>query len=507
MDKKDHDTAKAHPIKNIDRLPFTIVAAMLGVAIVVAMRAWAISFPTLHFDHVIPLEVIKGMRLRDDFNTDWALAELPSHFKYAQLNFSSYLIAGRLWSGVLERIGINPSDTIEQLRLFSALCSVLVTCLLAAVSTKLGGRIAGVAAFLLAAILPILVQDAIYARPETFLALLTTIFVALLVLRSPDATLAAAFVFGVMLACKISSALLGPALALALLLGDEKTKILGPALIRRGVLSVTLAIAGFALGAPQALVDPAAFFGGIKALSAQYTSLHPPHGVIDPNPVKSFLWSSAYMLSTWGPGVILVSAFGLYSVFRRDPRTGAILSLVVVPTFLLFMVTAVFFERNLSHVTPALCIAFGLGVARLVALRPLVGSAVAVCSLLLPGILTTVLLVDVIPGNAKARVESDLAKLEARCNSKSRFVLPLSRDGFDDAVRELRASGQAGLIHTPIWRGDWDDRYFAALGELPDIKPVTLIRHPLDSLPTSTLQVYLGSGDRVFWYGDGDCRP
>ena len=348
-----------------DRAELVGLLAVLTVAAV--LRLSYLSEDYGHPDEVIATKVVAALRANGDWDSNWARADLDSDFRYDQYNFSSYHYAVHLFSLLVDALPGTTSwgterEGLSLHRLFSALLAIVAVGQVAWIGRKLAGPVAGVGAGAGAALLPLLVQDAHYARPEAFTTVLTLLVVALSWPRaawSPRRLIVAGVLVGLLVACKVSM------LALAWLplvaLWPVKDYRAGwsraaaaPALVGMGVLI------GFYLGAPYALINPVAYLSGINHLMVQYAGLHPPYGLIEGGPVGIMI--VRYAAATAGWVGLAFGIIGAASLVRS--RQWAVLALIAAPLAVFcayFATRTVFFERNLSHVAPLACVLAGLG--------------------------------------------------------------------------------------------------------------------------------------------------
>lgn len=128
-----------------------------------------VSGPYWHPDEPITKGVVSHLCQSGDFDANWRKADVPKDFKYDQYNFASYHMALSLYAG------ITGSTEIARLRLFSATCCFLTVCAVLLLGLNKANRDIAFPAALFSATTLILVQDAHYARPESFLTLLTVL--------------------------------------------------------------------------------------------------------------------------------------------------------------------------------------------------------------------------------------------------------------------------------------------------------------------------------------------
>jgi 4-amino-4-deoxy-L-arabinose transferase-like glycosyltransferase len=317
-----------------------------------------------HPDEPIAVRVVRYMHQSGDWDTNWRKAELPPMFKYDQYNFSSYLYAALLFA---EAVG---SFEVWTLRLFSAICAGLTVFVLALVAWKSRRVLILFTATLLTALAPILVQDAHYARPEAFTALLTMLVVWLCWPRETAPVwraLLAALLVGVVCACKVSQVFFAwmPLLPLVDAWGKS-----GPRRgwrLALGIAGVGLMLCvGFVATVPGVVRHPDVWLHGLAVLKQQYSSFHPGQSHPGGTPVGDLLFR--YFGATLGwTTMALFLLGGLAQLRRRAWHTLLLVWLPVLVFFAYFAIGPVFFERNLSHVIPLYLLGAGYGTAALYA--------------------------------------------------------------------------------------------------------------------------------------------
>jgi 4-amino-4-deoxy-L-arabinose transferase-like glycosyltransferase len=352
----------------VDRCPAARWWLAAGFAAAIGLAA-LLRFPYLrndypHADEVITVGVARSMHHSGDWDTNWAKAELPPHFKYDQYNFSSYLYA-TFWFAKL-----TGSFELWNHRLFSAICSVLAAGLLALMAWRTRPPHIALGAAFLVALAPILVQDAHYARPEAFATLLTT---AIVLLCWPTSTprawpaLAAAFLVGLLCACKVSMLFFAWMPAYPLLVAWRNRRFQGTSRLAAALAAVGLSTAlGFAAGAPGALKNPGAWRYGVQKLFEQYSGMLPGFSHAAGGPTGDLLLQ--YFGTTLGWATMLLFVIGGLTYLAR--RSWNELFLVYLPPLAFmayFSCKSVYFERNLSHVVPLYLLGAAYGIQTLIA--------------------------------------------------------------------------------------------------------------------------------------------
>ncbi len=343
---------------------------VLLVIVAFGFRAAHYSENYGHPDETITVEVVGHMRSSGDWDTNWAKANLEPGFRYEQYNFASYLHAT---FGFYRLVKVIPAldewrsrdGGFWVYRFFSVILATLAVMQTWWLARRIGGARVGLAAGALVAVLPGLVQDAHYARPEAFVTVLTLAAVVLGLPRgkfSAWRVFGAAVIIGVAVACKISMLALAW-LPLVALIPVERGVVAG----RRhwaGAVGLTLTglIFGFAAGAPDAVAHLEIYARGVLYLAQQYAGLHPPHSPMVDKTAEGLL--TGYYVSTLG-GLGLAAGLGGAMALGWQRRGRECVALVgpVVLFVGYFCTRSVFFERNLSHVLPLGCVLMALGLA------------------------------------------------------------------------------------------------------------------------------------------------
>ncbi|WBQ13418.1 hypothetical protein L2D00_01730 [Hyphomonadaceae bacterium BL14] len=116
--------------------------------------------------------------------------------------------------------------------------------------------------------------------------------------------------------------------------------------------SVLGCIAGIAIGAPEALADPAGTFDGIRALMQQYSGAHYPFGRPDGNASVRILHSFNQTQSHIGFITIVLSAFSLFFAIKKQSWAIAFIAASSFLFLIYFSIKPVFFARNFSFLIP-----------------------------------------------------------------------------------------------------------------------------------------------------------
>lgn len=488
-------------------------ALVLLLVLAAALRFGSLGFDYGHPDEVISVEVAKRVAATGSLDTNWRLATtLPAVYRYPQYNFSGYLLAA---AGLLavERWFVPGTDPLLWLRTCSAFLGTLVILLTYLAGRRLFGTAAALCAAVLVAVNPLLYQDGLYARPETFVTALALLVVFLAAAPGPATAprarasrIAAAFLYGVLLASKVSMLLLAPLLLLAVT-GRADTPPDPPRHPAAAWLShvwgsgkwlALAAVAGFAAGAPYALVHPGDYLSGIKTLQTQYGVGHWPYGSPEGDIIERLGYSADYFHATTGWLIPAALAGGVVALRRREYRALIVL-LVAVLTLLRFSTYPAFFERNVSHVVPFFALFAGYALAALVeaasrsrAVRP--AALVLVLGLVaLPSASTTARLRwQELPGTPKKLLEAKRAALERELNIRA---TPLEWVASVTGMRHAIGDRCDGPILVEMrFAGEDKSEQFSRQLQAEAFHVVARMDATFSDVPTSSLQTYFTPG-------------
>jgi hypothetical protein len=332
---------------------------LAACAVFVYLRA-----PAGHYDHpdeIITARIVEHIFATGVWDTNWALADLPENLKYDQYNFSSYIVASAAIIRAIEPIrhafGLT-LDLVVVLRILSAAFHIITILLTYAVGRSLfDSRRIGVAAAWLVAAFPLMFQDSLYARPESFATMLTML-VALLIgpkwTKPPIiGSLFIAMIIGFLVACKITFVVLLALPAIAAL--KHRAEGLSFYVRLAAVLVIGLA-GGFALGAPYAVVHFSAWYHGLVVLFQQYSGVQRPFGLPDGTIPERLAYSWQYFAAIGAGLFAILAVFGWLLLLKARDR---VLFLIMVPfvfVIVYFSTRPVFFERNFGFAIPFMAI-------------------------------------------------------------------------------------------------------------------------------------------------------
>lgn len=477
-----------------------ILLAGLALA-ALALRVDAQQHDYFHPDEAIATGVVDTVLASASPDTNWARAPVPEQFRYNQYNFSSYYLFLAGLEKVALSLGAQPGDGggshLPRLRLYSAWLAAAGIVLAGWLGFRLQGATAGLVAAALAVVATPLFQDALYARPETFSTLLVLALLLVTTRRDFAAPLPMAvsgLLIGVLVATKVSFALLLPFPAIALAAQGPRSMR-----VRAVVLSLAAIALGFAMGAPGAVAHPGEYLEGLAYLFNQYGNGHWPHGSVDAGLAERVLHTAAYLDHVLGLAVLLAAAIGMVLLVRGKPFPEAVVVAAILLTLAYFVQSRTFFERNLSHGLPVVFVIAGMAVSwashRLSARKPVRLVLATSMALLLcwPASLVTWTLVH---SALPQRHAGEVTDLEQRLAGQGYLLVD---GGWDFARARLMAPPACGK--TAMRFIDYGDRHsteqITRLQRELGLEIVGHVRGPFHGAPASTLQTYHGSD---FWY-------
>lgn len=334
--------------------PVFLPALILAIALV--LRTVSLTTFSALFDEQITRDVVTGI-WHGEWSNNWKYTVSAENYRIDQYNFSSYLYADALLAGAAAKLEALLSDGSPDFvfwsRLLSALAGTLAVFLFYLVARRLFPPGTAIAAMFLVAVIPLLVQDSHYARPEAFVVTLTgAAYLFLLRFDSHRERLRylvySALCFGLLIACKVS---LLPMAAIPLLyLPSLKDRRL---LIRAAGICAGGTLLGIFIGVPYAFFHPAAYWHGVQFLQRQYAEGRPPHassGGTSVSLTALYFWQTT--------GLLLLFSLAGALVLARTRRFVLLAAIGGPVAFYLiyFSLQRAFFERNLSHVVPLMAI-------------------------------------------------------------------------------------------------------------------------------------------------------
>ena len=320
------------------------------------------GFAYIHPDEPIAVRVIQNIQDTGEWDTNWRLANLPNDFKIDQYNFSSYMVLSAI---LIKLIPLNEAisrydyiNLVLILRLLSVFFQVLTIVMTYKIGKSLfASRRVGVAASVTVALFPLMYQDSLYARPESFAAFLVLLVVLLAIGQYRKTShlqfMVMAGLIGFLIACKISFLVL---LAFPVgILGRNYQASIYKNLALIGMLCTGLII-GFFAGAPYAPLNWSSYMSGIRSLLSQYNGGQPPHGLPDGNLSDRLRYALGYF-SSIGEGLFVLLAIGGILLLLKDKLYAFfIYACLFFAIIIYFSSKPLFFERNFSFSIPILSI-------------------------------------------------------------------------------------------------------------------------------------------------------
>jgi len=350
---------KAPEWRNIDRQDI-VLAAYWACLVIVFFALRAKSLEAILDDEWIPIKISEAMRARRSLDPNWRFADVPHYFRYDQYNFYLYNVVAHVVITVGGWLHLAPLIALRWANLAFQLAALAFA---ADAVRRIGaGRFAAAVAGALITFAPGMVQDASTARPESFLYLLSALFLWMLTL--PIAERWRMALTGAVLGAGVTIKLTFASLAIVL---PFLVPIRGRPVRELAATAASLAagvVIAIAVLAPYALIHFDVYLNGIAALAAQYTGVHPPHALPVYDAVSQVAWIGGYFVQLYGFVVpmALVTPFLLQGAARRWALALVAAFLVL---FVYFASKTVFFERNFAHVLIPLLLAPALGIGAL----------------------------------------------------------------------------------------------------------------------------------------------
>ena len=491
------------------------LAPILVVLVGLILRVAHVDKNYGHPDETITVEVVGHMRSSGDWDTNWAKAPmLESSFRYDQYNFSSYIYGTFFFYRAAKWVpGLEAWRSRDQgfwvYRMFSALLATVVVAQAWWLARRLAGARAGLAAGALVAVVPLLVQDAHYIRPEAFVTVLT---MAAVMLSLPGESwartrvLVAGVAVGLAIACKVSMLPMIILPVLPALMSGGASRGVARRVAGALVLAGAGVAAGFAAGVPGALRHPEVFLHGVRYLATHYVGLHPPHSHFEGGWVAGML--GGYFWATLGWPLVMVGVIGAAWLCRLRRWIEA--AALVGPTVLFsvyFCTRSVFFERNLSHVVPLFCVFAGIGavaVGRVISRRIGINASFGVAAILAltlwrPTDLSIRLVHEIFSGRAEERLGQlenrlrvEYAGLEWRVSSL------LNSDPTQEMARRFDLVATPLVLRVHDYHDEWTRRQLAQLGREFEVEILGVNASIFRDVPACTLHTYGSWTDQYF---------
>ena len=493
--------------------------AVLGVTVFLGifLRVAFYDGAYLHYDEPITTGVVSTMREKNNLDTNWEHCAVPPEFRYPQFNFSSFHIAAFLFHSTLDLVpaaDIREWSTARQgLLVYRMFSVVMASAALFGVFwlSRLANKNVWIAAgaVALTATAPILVQDAHYGRPESFV---TALFLFAVIGAWPrerffySAVLGSSLAFGLLIASKVSFLPLAWVPIVPVLIHWRRVN---ESLMQVSAKLVGVAAGvglGFFVGAPAAALNPRQFLYGFGRLQTQYSGGHPPFSHAD----GSAMWDVmiAYFGSTFGWLAFLSTVIGIaVLIWERRFAVAALLGGPLLMTAVLFGKQKIFFERNLSHVVPLGIILAMLGLGSVISRLPRKWLRVALAALLgiavlwVPASISIRLVTHTFSGKSEAELDNKITNARTAYPESTWITTngaSWGREAIEATAKLLTDGGNPVLLHEISFGDEWTAQ---SLEEFKRAFDVTLLAdQPSDypELPTCTLQVYLSPWHRIW---------
>ncbi len=413
---------------------FSIRAKTLVILAALSILAGGIRWHAAQLDRRIPDEgiaqaVVTQVLDSGSLDTNWNRTYVENRFRYNEYNFSSYYLAAAAY----ERLtGMARADThdgeaslLVHLRGLSVILGALCVLVAGLLGLRLSGAPAAITAALLTACSPGLFQDSLYARPETFVTLLSLLWMLALTARGRYGSWAlasAGLLVGILIATKITFLLYLPfPLLLASRMLDRGDDALSDNDARHTRWSwaigayFNLVAIGFALGAPYAVKLPVEYLQGVEALLNQYEGSLLSTGTQGFDGLLGRVTSNcAYLAYTIGYPALLLSACGVASLVSGKKAWQTLIFIAPLALLLYFMRIVPLFERNFSQSLPVLFVLAGMGVGAVLArihpmsrLQPAVAPLLIVAATLTPASVTAKILHPALDGSFQAEIDTE----------------------------------------------------------------------------------------------------
>ena len=299
-------------------------------------------------------------------DTNWRHApEVARLYPGDQFNFSSAILAAQPLAYVAARLRHAEPFDLPSLRFASAVYGAAALVVFFLSFRRMLGPAAALLSVLLAATSSQLFLESAYARPEAFVlfAFAVALYAAL---RTGDSRGGACiawaavtgFFCGLLVAAKFSLLFVPLHMGAVVLamsfgrIGESRRPAAGNAM-SIAVLAVAT-LPGFAVGAPYAAMDPAAFVNGTHALLTQYGGAHLPYGRPFSPTSERLAYALSPIIAVNGVPQLVLGGAGAAWFMARRPWLGTALIVPALVFVLYFSTRPVYFERNFSHYLPLL---------------------------------------------------------------------------------------------------------------------------------------------------------
>ena len=317
-----------------------------------------------YFDDQIPLDVIEYMSDNNTLDTNWGNVAnqwfLPEYKN--QYNFSSYISSLFYLESVFS---IAKDERLIFYRQSSIIFQILAAFALIYLGFLLHNQFTGWAAAYSLAVIPMFVIDAHYARPESFIILVSTLFLLSSFKFYIDKHLRwfflAGFFWGIMLGSKLSLLPMAaiPFFTLYLITKDEAK---ASWFFKHTLFFIIFVLLGLFFLAPYMLINISGVFEGFQFLWQQYLKSNNQSSEI-----QFFLIPFLFVFI--GPlfWFLIFYNFSRFTKPFNEQQVFLIICLLVVLAYIGFFSLMPFFnEANLSHLAPIICLLSATGLQQLI---------------------------------------------------------------------------------------------------------------------------------------------
>jgi hypothetical protein len=491
----------------IDSQRLHLAAPRILLFAIFAIRVTSIDRFAPLFDEDMTRAVVNNV-LAGDFRNNWKFADVPKDFHIDFYNFSSYFYVDAAFVKLALLLTDGPpAHPVHWHRMCSGVAGTFAVFLFYLLARKWFDEITALVFLALAAVAPILVQDAHYARPEAVEILLVgAVYLLSNQLRGPTFRYSILAVscacVGFLGAMKFS---LLPMLAVVLFWVPEDLWKARGNVVRVGATAIGSTIAGMFAGVPHAFFHPAGYWHGVRVLQAQYAG--DPR---DPAYEYAFGVELSYFWWTLGPVLVLLAVLAAIAQFRTIPK--AIWRSLCLPIgfyFAVFGLQRIFFERNLSHVVPLILMLSAAGLTftvrwvRARAKPRWISSAMAVvlfiCAVAPPALVSYRLV------GVALRIQSEERAKKCEANLVKKFGLPIEKTGWLLSEEELHSfidiaqeNSRGTLVRVVDVNHVFMKRHVAELCKRVPTQEVEFFPSLFQDIPASTLRDYHSVAFRYF---------
>lgn len=490
-------------------VPLFVIACIFLAYFSALTRSFASSQSYSHPDEVIAEKVVNHMVRSGDVNSNWVGLGLPESFDYPQFNFSGYHIFASLLFRLLNVFTGNQEVSLLDLRTLSGVLWFLSLAAIVFISSRLFGALPGLLGGVLFLVNPLLFQDSLYARPESYVVFMSILFFGVLALNRRESNvslLVAAMILGSLVGTKIS--FIPFALAILAWCLPIQTNVLSSfqSKIRFVISRLSIASAGMILGlflsVPYGFANPDAYMFGFQTLSTQYTTGHWPHGLPDATVLDRFWYALTFFVPTAGVLFIVLFLLGLILAFKTRRYMFALMGMLIVLITMQFSSYPTFFERNFSHLVALsiFFVIFGVCWARTtlaayftIQLIPKMLTATLIVLLTFPPARTTFYLVtEALTGKNQTKVDQIRRDIEAKVGYKLEM-----KNSITDQVAILGMKDLSCLprfIDVTDYGDDWTRENIRQMQEKLHYIVKARIPSMWEGTSPSTLQTYFSAG-------------